>query len=403
MKKLLLSTLVVLMLVSVGLVSGQDEPSLTIWADEIRAPVLQDLAPDFLDEYGVQLEIQQIQFSDIRGQFITSASSDEGPDIILGAHDWVGELAASGLITPVDLAGLEDLFAPAALSGFTFDGELYGLPYTIENVALFRNVDLVPEAPETWDEVREVSAQLVENGDAEIGFAVYRRDAFHTYPVMTAFGGYIFGFEEGVGFDSSDVGLDSDGTIAAYSWLGELIADELSAPGLDQETTWTLFGNGEAAMFITGSWSIPTIQEAGINYGISPIPAGPAGPGRPFLGMSGFMVSAFADDPQLAQIFLTEFIATDITMEALFEADPRPPAYLPLQESLEDPDIAAFLAAGVDGQAMPNIPEMGAVWESWANAIELTLLDPAIAESEFGNAAEQVRGAIAGEGEEAAE
>jgi arabinogalactan oligomer / maltooligosaccharide transport system substrate-binding protein len=49
--------------------------------------------------------------------------------------------------------------------------------------------------------------------------------------------------------------------------------------------------------------------------------------GKPFLGAQGFMVSAFSADPLLAQIFLTEFVATPEVMQALYDTGLRPPAY----------------------------------------------------------------------------
>ena len=78
------------------------------------------------------------------------------------------------------------------------------MPYGIENVALIRNVDLVPEAPATWQEVTEISRELRESGDAEYGFLIQTGDAYHHYPIISAFGGYIFGTSEDGGYDVSE-------------------------------------------------------------------------------------------------------------------------------------------------------------------------------------------------------
>jgi maltose-binding protein MalE len=115
------------------------------------------------------------------------------------------------------------------------------------------------------------------------------------------------------------------------------------------------------------------------------------------LGVQGFMVSAFSDDVLLAQTFLQEFVATDETMQAIFEADPRPSAYLPVREAIEDEDIAAFAEAGAEGLPMPAIPEMSAVWTSWGNAMQLVGQQAEAPDAAFTDAAEQIRTAIAGE------
>lgn len=371
-------------------VLAQDGPSLTVWADEITFETAQAIGEDFADEYGVEVNVQQIPFNDIRGQFVQTASTGEGPDILIGAHDWLGELVTDSLLTPVDLSGMEEEFNPNAIDAFTYNGEIYGVPYAVDNVAFFRNVDLVPEAPETWDEVREIAEELAE--DDVYGYVIQQRDPWHSYSVISAFGGYVFGFEEGVGYDACDVGLDSEGTIAAYEYLGGLAEDGLMPLSLQQEPMWALFTEGEAAMMLTGSWALETLRESDINFAISAPPAGPGGPARPFLSARGFMISAFAEDPATAQIFLTEFVANDTTMQQLYDAEQRPPAWLNVE--VDDEAVEAFTAASENGAPQPGIPEMGSVWESWSNQMELCLADPSSCADESMTAATQVREAI---------
>jgi len=391
-RRIVLSLLLImgLFLSAVATTVAQDN-TLVIWADEISAAVIEEFGADFADEYGVDVEVQQLAYSDIRGEFITAAPNNEGPDIIIGAHDWLGELVSNGLLSPVDLSAVEEGINPNAIAAMTYDGEVYGLPYSVENTAFFRNVDLVPEAPASWEEVRAIAEELAE--DDVYGYMIQQRDPWHSYTVFSAFGGYVFGFEEGVGYDPSDVGLDSEGAIAAYSYLADLIADGLMPSGLQQESMWALFTEGEGAMMVTGPWALETLRESEINFAVTAAPEGPAGPARPFISVRGFMVSAFSEDPATAQIFLTEFMATDEAMQGLFDAESRPPAWLNVE--VDDPVLDAFREAGATGAPQPAIPEMGAVWESWSNMMELSLNDPEAVEAEAMNAAEQVREAIA--------
>ena len=394
MKKITILAAILLLVASMtGTTAAQDDTTLVVWADEILAPTFQPFAEAFAEEYGVEVEIQQFQFDDIRSQFVTAAPTGEGPDILIGPHDWVGEFVANGLISPVDVSGVEDNLNENAVAAFTYDGEVYGLPYAVDNTAFFRNVDLVPEVPESWDEVRAISEELA--ADDIFGYMIQGADPWHSYTVVSAFGGYVFGFEEGAGYDPSDVGLDSEGTIAAYTYLGNLIEDGLMPSGLQQESMWELFTSGEGAMMVTGPWALPTIRESDVNFEVTPAPAGPGGPARPFLSVRGFMVSALSDNPTAAQTFVAEFLATDESMQALFDAENRPPAWSGVE--VEDEVIEAFRAAGETGAFQPAIPEMGNVWQSWTSQMELSLLDPSSAEAEAMNAAEQVRAAIAGE------
>jgi maltose-binding protein MalE len=107
------------------------------------------------------------------------------------------------------------------------------------------------------------------------------------------------------------------------------------------------------------------------------------------------MISAFSEDPLLAQTFLQEFVANEEVMQQIFDADPRPSAYIPVREAIEDEDLAAFAEAGANGLAMPAIPAMSAVWDSWGNAVTLVSQQGEEPAAAFENAAEQIRTAIA--------
>ena len=60
------------------------------------------------------------------------------------------------------------------------------------------------------------------------------------------------------------------------------------------------------------------------------------------------------------------YIGTEEVQTALYEAGGRAPALTAAFEAAEsDPIVAGFGDVGADGVPMPNIPEMGAVWEFW--------------------------------------
>lgn len=372
--------------------------SLTIWADNTRAPILRDLATTFQEEYGVTLIVEELGFGDIRDQLTIAGPAGQGPDIIVGAHDWLGELVSNGVLAPIDLGAKEGDFAPAAIQAFTYDGELYGMPNATENVALFINTDIVPECPATWDEVMDISMERAANNTDDVatnqyGFVRMEGDPYHFFPIQTAFGGYVFGVTD-EGYDPTDVGIDSEGSLAAATWWDEFVKAGLQPPAVDWDTMHLMFESGQSAMTITGPWATSRIADSGIPYEICPIPGEVNETGSPFLGAQGFMISAFAKDPLLAQIFLTEFVATPEVMQAFYDADPRVPAYLPVLDALDDPNIAAFGEAGMNALPMPAIPEMASVWDAWGNAVVLISQQGDDAVNAFTNAAEQIRTAI---------
>lgn len=390
----LILALAILMAAALGAAAQDDE--LVIWADDTRAPILEELGAQFEGEFGIAVRVDELGFGDIRDQFKTAAPAGEGPDMIIGAHDWLGELAVNGLLAEIDVSDVADDYLPAALAAFVYEGTQYGLPYAAENVAFLRNVDLAPENPETWDDVRALSEQLIADGAAQYGFVMFDNNPYHFFPVQTAFGGYVFGLTD-AGYNPEDVGIDSEGSIAAATYLEAYGTDGLMPSGIDYDVMHTMFESGDAAMIITGPWAIPRIEESGVNFAVGSIPAGPGGSGKPFLGVQGFMLSAFSENKLLAEAFLFDYIATHETMSSIYSADPRPPAFLETRDSIEDDIMLGFVAAGAEGLAMPAIPEMSSVWSAWGNAMELVRTGELSGEAAFANAGEQIRALIAGE------
>jgi len=340
--------------------------SIRIWADEQRAPVLSELAADFQAEYGVELVVENI--SGIRDQFSVAAPAGEGPDIIILAHDQAAALVASGLVAPIDLGEKEGDFVQEALDAFTYEGELYGMPYATENLGFFYNTEYVEEPPTTWDGVYEMSQELIDEGLIQYGI-VLAGTSYDAYPWMTSQGGYIFGLDENGDYDPTDVGVGSEGMIQFGEMALQWVEDGILSDNTDNTTAKSMFLNGDVAFFMNGPWELTNLREAGMPYGITTFPDG----GEPFMGVQGFMINAFSDNILLAQAFLTEYVATEETMLAFVENDPRVPAYNPALEQLDDPDLAAIAEAGANAQPMPAIPEMGKVWGDWGNALTFIL------------------------------
>ena len=100
-----------------------------IWADELRAAVSRRSSPPFTDATGVGVEVQIVDFGDIRTQVTTQAPAGEGPDLFVGAHDWTGELAANGVLEPIDLGAKSGRLLPGCRSALSsVDGQLYAVP-----------------------------------------------------------------------------------------------------------------------------------------------------------------------------------------------------------------------------------------------------------------------------------
>ncbi|MEQ8675308.1 MAG: extracellular solute-binding protein [Aggregatilineales bacterium] len=379
--------------------SMAQEESLLVWAPPENSAAVTELGALFEEEYGITIEVQEVPFDQIADDLVNFGPVGEGPDIIITENSRLGQLVANGALLPLDLSDISDLFNPSALNIFTYQGETWALPFAWENVALIRNTDLVPEAPATWQEVRAISEELQSSGTAQYGFVPLFGDPYHQFPIITAFGGYIFGVTEDGSYDVNDIGLGSEGGLAGAEFISGLYQDGLADPDMDNDVVLELFAQGELAMFITGPWFSQRVIDAGVPYSVDPIPGadGALENGRPFSGGFGFAISAFSDKALLAEIFIYDFLSTQEAQEVMITAEEgtvltRFPAFNGVDIS-EDPNIQGFIDAGASAMPMPQIPEMGSVWAAWGNATRLIGQGEDPTES-YSNAVVQIEQAI---------
>lgn len=226
--------------------------------------------------------------------------------------------------------------------------------------------------PATWDELVEVARKLTDREKGVYGFLLQNPDPYHTFPLFSATGGYVFGENPDGTLNPLDVGLNNEGAVRGLEIFDQLIEEGLVPVGIDYNTISALFNQGSVGMWITGPWALGDAKTAGIDYGFAPIPAIDGGQPKPFVGVQGFMVSAFSQNKILAEAFLKEFVVSTETSLAMFDRDPRPPAYKPALAVVgEDPIVKGVGESGAAGVPMPSIPEMASVWTAWSDAIEL--------------------------------
>lgn len=398
MKKAIVLFLVFSVVVMAALPAAASQAGkLLIWADAVRTPVLKTAAEAFTKEYKIPVDIVEVPFGDIRGKLATAGPAGEGPDIIVGPHDWLGELVANGLIAPIELGPEKAKFVPVTVEAFTYNNKVYGLPYAMEAIALIYNKKMVANPPRTFEELIGAAKKLTDKKQGIYGYMLPGADAYHSYPIISAYGGYIFGRDKGGGFNPKDVGLDSPGAIKGAQLIDRLVKEGIQPKGADYNTMANLFKEGKLGMMITGPWEISNVKAARINYGVAKIPLIDGKTPRPFVGVQGFMVSAHSKNLVLASEFLKSYLATKDVMLALYKQDPRIPAYKPALEAVADnPDLKAFAASAADGQPMPSIPEMGTVWGAYNDKLSLILNGDQAPDKAMKDMAAQVRKAIEG-------
>ena len=345
------------------------DADLVIWADADRAKFLKPFTDKFGEENGIKVAVQIV--TDVRQQFKDATNVGKGPDVIVGAHDWLGELVQNDTVAPVQLSSeVAQKFLPKSIEATKFNGQGYGVPYAVENIALIRNTALAPKAPETMDDLVAVGTQIKKDSKGKVTNVLVQPvgkvgNAYFTYPYLSAYKGGIFATKGDGGYDPTKLIVNSPASIKGAEQLAKLGKSKVLSTNVDDTNAESLFTSGKSPFIITGPWSLANTKKAGVKYAISPLPKLSGGDRmQPFLGVQMFYVSAKAKNAAFAQEFVTNYVPRKDVQLALFKSGGRPPALTEAYDevSANDPDVLAFFKAGEGGQPMPNIPAMNSVW-----------------------------------------
>ncbi|KQO96734.1 sugar ABC transporter substrate-binding protein [Leifsonia sp. Leaf264] len=343
--------------------------SLTVWVDSERVDALKGAAADYSEKTGIDVKLVGKDTSTIKDDFIQQVPTGKGPDIVMGAHDWLGELSTNGVVAPLELGDAAGDYLPVAIDAATYEGTTYMLPYAVENIAVLRNADIIPEPAANFDD-------MIAKGKAaglDQPFVVQQGaegDPYHLYPFQTAFGAPVFGTND-QGYDASDLQLGSAGGEQFATWLGSQGKNGTGVfnTDIDGDIAKQAFLDGKAAFWLTGPWNVGAATDAGINVAIDPIPSPTADVAKPFAGVKGFFLSAESKNKVAATDFLVNYIGTEAVQLELFKAGNVLPALTAAAETAsKDPIIKGFETVGQDAVPMPAIPAMGSVWQYWGIA-----------------------------------
>jgi maltose-binding protein MalE len=354
-----------------GAPAAHAEPTtITIWTDLNRASAFQAWARGYNRAHS-NVVVNVVGKDGAKDKLATVADAD-APDLIVGAHDWIGPLKAQGMILPVTLANASQ-FAPRDKGAFVLKGATYGIPMTVENIGLFTNLNLVRKVPKTWAEFEADSLSfLKKHKAAKFALAVAPGDSYHMYPFFSGLGGYIFGGTSG-NWNIHDLGIANKKFLKNAPLIDKWYAEKLINANVTGDTALAAFTSNQAPFMMTGPWNLDKIRLKNINYEISAVPSiVPGVKPVPFYGVQGIMMTKWAGVSKHNVQLKVNGVLADLSGKAaqllIANQTIRTPANLLARAKFKDPDSAAFLAAGQGAITMPQILEMGAVWTPVANA-----------------------------------
>ncbi|UOR11006.1 extracellular solute-binding protein [Halobacillus amylolyticus] len=372
---------------------------LVVWEDKDRGVALEPAIASFEEEYGIEVEYKEFPMIDIKKQLRLDGPAGKGPDVLTLPHDQIGALAVQGLLEPMEVdQSVVEKFTESSIQALTYKGQLYGLPKAVETPIFIYNKKYMDKAPETFEELWAFSKDFTKEG--KYGFLALWDNFYFSHAVTGGYGGYVFK-NDGGQLDPNDLGINSEGAIEGANYIQKWYESGLFPKGIigksGGSTMNGLFSNGKVASKMDGPWAFQAIEDAGIEYGVSPLPKLPNGEyPETFIGVKGWHVSAYSEHKEWSKK-LVKWITNKENSKIRYEKTGEIP---PIKSLVEDPLIQeneaskAIFVQAKRGVPTPSIPAMGQVWEPMATALQLIATGKQEPEKALNEAAENIQAKI---------
>ncbi|MBC7234001.1 MAG: extracellular solute-binding protein [Chloroflexi bacterium] len=349
--------------------------TITMWEQEDEAKrnaVLYPLVNEFMAANpNIVVEVTNYGNEELRTQFQTASLAGEAPEIIRCPNDFAGPFSVMGILLPItdmfDQAFLDN-FVPGALAGGVVKGTLWGIPDSSGNhLMLLYNKKLVPTPPADSDQLIQMAKQLTDEAAGQWGLAYNTQEPFWLAPFLGGFGGWVLD-------DKTDMPtLNTPAMVDALQFMADLsLKHKVVPPGCDYNTMDTLFKEGKAAMIINGDWSLTGYLDAGVDFGVAPIPKITKTGLWPSPMTSGkyYMISAAVKPgtPKFEAVKkFIEFMTSEHAQQMWLEKSKVLPSHKQVAQSpiiQQDPILQGSMAQLEKGRGMPAAPELRCFWDS---------------------------------------
>ena len=210
----------------------------------------------------VTVETNFIPFAQYLPSLEAMIAGEELPDVFFG-HVKVAELGRAGAIVNYsEVFGEEYIsqFFPGPVRQFTFDGNVYALPWTAQMFGIFVNGKIMEELglepPQTWDDLLAMAPTIIDAGYVPLAWGNAAMNVCPDFflPLITQYGGDVYALDD---LSDPNVSWDSEPVIQALTLLQTLAENNVFVAGINgvtEEQGAQIAYQGRAAMFYAGSW-----------------------------------------------------------------------------------------------------------------------------------------------------
>ena len=349
----------------------------TVWSgNQAHLDMLNGFAAVYKQDHpDVNVQFDVIPFGEYVQKLTIQLAGGNPPDL-----GWLAEASAPTFIDAGVLADVSDTlqdregynyadFSEPALGLWVREDAVYGIPFSTSPFITYFNRDMFEQAELTppdelaaqglwsWEAAKEAAEAIQETtpqgvyGFESVDGQGYGDRTWHTLiPIIRAYGGEAW--------EGDDCRLDSPEAVQATQLYHSMVFDDGSAvpPGEIGD-----FFSGNAGMTITQLSRVSKLEGAAFDWGIAPLPGGPAGD-TAAIGQAAIVVFKNSPSAEVAADFLAFMTEGEnvATMAEFF-----PPARLSVLESdtflsanpLVSPEQMQIVAEGIaQGTVLPNHP-----------------------------------------------
>ncbi len=327
-----------------------------------------------VDKFNAEHDDIEVTLEAYGGEFDTKISAGMGsndmPDVM---YMWNYPAYAGGL-EPLDSyiegegADYKENFYDTLWNYNSYDGSTYGIPIGFTTHALFYNKDIFKEAgiaeptnDWTWDDVKTAAKTITEKCDGKKGFSFQMKPDPYDYEMYLWSNGTAYVNEDG----ELDGSLNSDEAKEVFSMFQEMEKDEIAVA--TEKSGTDEFRSGSTAMYVYGSWSINTLKEDGVNFGVVNIPSFGKQSSVSILSSSGISMSKDSKNKEAAWEFIKFWTSEEMNKERIGMELPVLYSVVESEGIMEQPEYAPFYT--MLEQSSDYTPA-SFIYESWSELSE---------------------------------
>lgn len=394
---LIAGSLVAFMLAGSGAARAEEVLRFATWTVD-NLPILQEVAKKFEEKHpGVKVQVEG-NGDGFDQKLIAAFGAGNPPDVM---YMWNFPQYYTSLMPLDDLIARDaaelkpDDFPQGLMNTTRVEGKTYGMPAGFTTQVVFYNKDMFkaagieePKDNWTWDDLRAIAAKFRNKENKVFGIAVDAKPDPYDFEQFLWSNGTKYISDDGKAIDGY---MNSDASAEVLDMFADMLKkEEAVALNLGGDTSGSnLFNGGKIAMLQSAMWSKTSIDAAGINYGVAPLPRFGDKPAKSAIGTSAISIAKDTKHADLAWEFVKFYSSPEAVAMRVNDLPVR--TSVAEQKGLtKDPIYKPFFdilaASGSETPAFLKNQNWTKVQDNLARAIEATMIDQGNAKAHLDDA-----------------